>query len=144
MRFGGVRAELIVSSRSDHLLMLLHVNHEQASQYPQRFKLKNLWLQEASFQEVVIASWNSSNGLELVDRGMEMVQNLYKNFQKENPILGKTYGAIEEEIKYAWVLFVQRNTISALESHPALELILETKSQRTMAKRRGSKYNVSS
>ncbi|XP_019184222.1 PREDICTED: uncharacterized protein LOC109179108 [Ipomoea nil] len=68
VKFGGARAHSIVSSRSDHLPMLLHVHRKQASQCPQRFKFENLWLKEASCREVVIASWNSSNGLELVDR----------------------------------------------------------------------------
>lgn len=67
-RFRGAKAQSIISSRSDHLPILLHVDREQARQYPKRFKFENLWLKETCWREIVIESWNQSKGMDLSDR----------------------------------------------------------------------------
>lgn len=67
-KFGGARAQSLVSSRSDHLPIFLEVIKVQQHNFSRRFKFENLWLQEARCREIVISSWSATTGLDLPHR----------------------------------------------------------------------------
>nr|GMC79700.1 uncharacterized protein LOC109184133 isoform X2 [Ipomoea batatas] len=67
-RFREAEAHTIVSSRSDHLPILIKVVERRSHWNLRRYKFENLWLQEATCREIVIKSWESSLGLDLLHR----------------------------------------------------------------------------
>nr|GME10102.1 uncharacterized protein LOC109179108 [Ipomoea batatas] len=66
--FKATRARSLITSRSDHLPILLTVESSQPIARLKRFKFENLWLREDQCREVVISSWYSSRGFDILGR----------------------------------------------------------------------------